>query len=124
MSNLASRDESEPSTFQLFNFRLSTFKLDNASLSTANPSGPAGRTLEEIQQWIVDSICRELQLERTEVDLDAAVLSYGLDSMKVVAFMTELEDRLGIRFSENPLETNPSITELARHLAELSNEPN
>ena len=54
-----------------------------------------------------------------EVRIDQSLLSYGIDSMQVVSFVARLEDWLGIRFSENPLEDHPTIESLSQYVSDL-----
>ncbi len=81
----------------------------------------AGRTQQEIEQWIVERIRSRLGDE--EIDVDAPLMGYGLDSMQVVALATELEEYLGFRFNENPLLDHPTIDALSQHLARVSHQP-
>jgi acyl carrier protein len=76
------------------------------------------RSPQEIQDWIVDRVSTLTGIAAAQIDPDAAVLRYGLDSIAVVALVSDLETWLGVRIHDNPLESQPTIAGLARWLAE------
>jgi acyl carrier protein len=76
------------------------------------------RSAQEIQDGIIDRLSRLLGVAGEGIDPQQPIMSYGLDSVAVVAFATELEEWLGYRFHENPLEKYPTVAALARFLAE------
>ncbi len=79
--------------------------------------GPrSSRSPAEIQNWLVGKMAEELQIDPSQIDIEAPILAQGIDSMHVVAIIAQLEDWLGIRFSSNPLEDFPSIEALSRSL--------
>ena len=82
----------------------------------AESNRKANRSNQDIQEWIVKQISREAHIDPHKIDLNVPLLSYSLDSMKQVVFISELEEWLGIRFNENPLDPNMSIAELVEHL--------
>ncbi|MEZ6059377.1 MAG: acyl carrier protein [Planctomycetaceae bacterium] len=61
----------------------------------------------------------ELNIPPESILPDQTLLSLGIDSIRVVAFVAKLEERCGIRFSENPLDDHPTITALSQHVANL-----
>jgi acyl carrier protein len=88
--------------------------------SGERPPPHAIPSVAEIEGWIVKTIAGDLQISRDQIEADQPILSYGVDSMQVVSFVAQLEDWLGIRFSENPLEEHPTVESLsvyARHIA-------
>ena len=75
------------------------------------------RTAAEIQDWLVNQLTEELQINRDKIKIDQPILAQGIDSMHAVAVVAQLEDWLDIRFSSNPLEDYPSIEALSQSLA-------
>jgi acyl carrier protein len=53
-----------------------------------------------------------------EVDPREPIRRYGLDSVALVVFTTDLEAWLAYRFQGNPLEDHPTLEALAAFLAE------
>ena len=75
------------------------------------------RKAEEIQAWMVERLSRLTGVAADEIDPGEPVQRYGLDSVALVAFATDLEEWLGCRFQGNPLEDHPTVESLARFLA-------
>ena len=75
------------------------------------------RSEQEIQDWIVARVSGLTGLAPAEIDVHEPLLRFGLDSVAVVALVAELEEWLGYRFRENPLDEHPTIAALARFLA-------
>lgn len=75
-------------------------------------------TAEEIQNWIVARISALTGLPREQIDPKEDMFRYGLDSIAVLKVATDLENWLGFRFKENPVEAFFTISDLARYLAE------
>jgi acyl carrier protein len=82
--------------------------------------GAAGMTpsVEEIRAWIVARISHLTAVPPAEVDVEAPLTRYGLDSVAMIALAADLEKWLGLRFRENPLADNPTTESLAHTLAE------
>lgn len=73
---------------------------------------------DEIQAWIVQRVSALLEVEPDQVDVEAPLTRYGLDSVAVVIIAADLEKWLGYRFRENPLDAHPTIQSLAQFLAD------
>ncbi len=73
---------------------------------------------QEIQDWLRDRLSRLTDVAPEAIDPAEPMLRYGLDSVAVVALVTDLESWLGYRFRENPLPDHPTIAALAHFLAE------
>ena len=76
------------------------------------------RSAQEIQDWLVARLSRATGLPPQEIDVRQPLLSYGLDSMAVLALTADLGKWLGYRFEEDPLDEYPTIDALAAFLAE------
>lgn len=75
------------------------------------------RSQQEIRDWIVSRVSGLTGLAPGEVNVNEPLLRLGLDSVAVVALVAELEEWLGYRFRENPLDAYPTIVALAKFLA-------
>jgi acyl carrier protein len=80
------------------------------------------RSVQEIEEGIVERISRLTGVPPGEIDVREPILRYGLDSVAVVAFAADLQEWLGVRLRENPLNEETTIETLARFLAEHAGE--
>ncbi len=93
---------------------------DASAVSASGSSHDTGRLVAEIQQWMISQLAEELQINRDKMKVDQPILSCGIDSMQVVIFVAKLEDWLGIRFSNNPLEEHSTIEALSHYVADMA----
>jgi acyl carrier protein len=75
------------------------------------------RSAREIQEWMTDRLSRLTGVAPQEMDPREPMRRYGLDSVALVAFATDLEEWLGYRFRSNPLDDHPTMEALAAFLA-------
>jgi acyl carrier protein len=75
-------------------------------------------TAEEIEAWIVARVSHLTNLPTAEVDVQAPLTRFGLDSVMVITLTADLEKWLNYRFRENPLDDQPTIDSLSRAIAE------
>jgi acyl carrier protein len=75
------------------------------------------RSEQEIQDWIVARVGGLTGMAPGEINVNEPLLRFGLDSVAVVALVAELEQWLGYRFRENPLDEYPTVAALSRFLA-------
>ncbi len=73
--------------------------------------------VEEISNWLVERIADRLDMENSEIDLDARITDYGLSSREAIMLSGELEDWLGFDLPPELLYEYPVISELAPILA-------
>jgi acyl carrier protein len=78
------------------------------------------RSAQEIQGWMIDRLGRLMGVPPRELDPHEPVRRYGLDSIALVAFVTDLEEWAGYRFTSNPLDDHPTVAALAAFLAEVA----
>jgi acyl carrier protein len=67
---------------------------------------------------MADCLSRLIGVPAAELDPREPIRRYGLDSVALVAFATDLEEWLGYRFHANPLDEHPTLEALAAFLAE------
>jgi acyl carrier protein len=84
---------------------------------------PVPRTADETQAWLIGRVAEELRIAADQIRADQPLVSYGMDSVRVVSVMAHLEDWADIRFSGNPLDDHPTIEQLSRFVAELTRSP-
>jgi acyl transferase domain-containing protein len=75
------------------------------------------RTHEDIQNWLVERIAKELGVPPATIDVTGHFDSYGLDSMLAISIASAGQQFLGIEVSPILLMHYPTIAELSQHLA-------
>ena len=78
------------------------------------------RTPAETQAWLIDRLVEQLLIPRAEIGVDEPIVSFGIDSVRIISLTSNLEDWANVRFTDNPLEQHPTIEDLARYVAELT----
>ncbi|WP_318211539.1 MULTISPECIES: acyl carrier protein [unclassified Streptomyces] len=73
-------------------------------------------TLEELENWLVARVGEYVPDLEEEVDPHRDLGAYGLDSIAVVAFTADVEDRLAIRVEPTAVWDHPTIAQLAKFL--------
>lgn len=91
-------------------------------------TGESGRLAEdhsaaEIRTWLISRISAEAGIAAERVRPDDPILSFGIDSMQVVTLIAGLEDWLGFRFAESPLDEHPTIQALSEFAASQRTSP-
>lgn len=74
---------------------------------------------KEICEWIVARVARELSVKPDEIDVDAPLSRYGLDSIAAVNLVSDLEGWLKVELDPTLPYEYPTATELARFLSTL-----
>lgn len=77
---------------------------------------------EEIQAWLVGQVAALTFVEPSKVDVNAPFNSYGLSSRDAVMLSGDLEEWLNRRLSPTLVYEYPTITALAEHLGNQSNQ--
>jgi acyl carrier protein len=72
---------------------------------------------EAIRAFLLERVADELGLSADDIDPDAPLAQYGLDSAAAVGLSGELAEWLGRRLEPTLLFDHPSIDALARHLS-------
>ena len=99
-------------------------RMDSPRAFSPHSTPVPGRSVEEIQIWIINRLAKEVRTDVGNLKGDQSILSLGIDSVQAVSVMSELEDWGGFRFRGNPLEDDVTICELAEHVAMLTgNQP-
>ncbi len=77
-----------------------------------DPTDPA-----QLQGWLVDRVAEYLPDLSEPVDAHRDLGEYGLDSIAVVAFAADVEERLGTAVDPGAIWDRPTIARLAEYLA-------
>ena len=76
----------------------------------------------DIQNWLVESLARRLEVSISEVDINEPFANTGLDSVQAVRLSADLEDWLNINLSPTIAYDYPTIASLSAYLADNSSE--
>ncbi len=77
---------------------------------------------ETTRAWLSSLVARHLNLSGEELDPDIPLTRYGVDSLAIVAIISELADALGQEVSEAVLFEYPTINMLAEYLDKYPDE--
>lgn len=94
-------------------------ELDSAEPVAAVEAGTESVRELEIRAQLVARLASALNMEAERVDIDQALLYFGLDSIKAVEIAAGLEDFTGLELAPTLLFEHPNVRSLARALAEL-----
>ncbi len=72
-----------------------------------------------IQAWLMSKIAKRLQVNPSSINVQQPFTSFGLDSVEIVNFSSQLEDLLGSRLSPTLLYDYPTIEVLSQHLESI-----
>lgn len=75
-------------------------------------------TQESIQTWLVGQLSQQLGIDADEVDVEARLDSFGLDSARALGMMSQAEKELGFQVSPILLWHYPTIASLSERLLE------
>jgi acyl carrier protein len=74
---------------------------------------------ETVSNWLTGAIAEYASLPPEEVDPDARISDYGLDSVSAFAMVTQIEDAFHVVPEVTAVWDHPTIRELAAFLVEL-----
>lgn len=76
------------------------------------------RTAEDIQDWLINQLAKQLEIKPDEIDIDQPFDHYNLDSVRALSMLGKLEKWLGCNFNPVLIFNYPTIAELAQRLSE------
>jgi acyl carrier protein len=79
------------------------------------PASPAA-IQTELQEWLCAHLA--VQLKVAEIDPTEPMTSYGVDSLRAVAVLADLEERVGFEIDPDVLWDHPTPALLASYLAD------
>ncbi|MFD9410717.1 acyl carrier protein [Streptomyces sp. NPDC059989] len=77
-----------------------------------DPTVPA-----DLEAWLVERVAEYLPDLTETIDPYRELGEYGLDSIAVVAFTADVEDRLGIALDPTAVWDYPTVAQLAKYIA-------
>ncbi|NOK09188.1 non-ribosomal peptide synthetase, partial [Corallococcus exercitus] len=97
----------------------STGKAATGPTASAGSALAAKPDAEALVAWLRDLVARHVRMRREEIDVEAPVTRYGLDSLGAVELAHEVGTGTGLTVPMEWLLQGPSITSLARQLLSL-----
>jgi len=77
----------------------------------------------ELQDWLCARLAAALKVGDGMIDPTEPMSAYGLDSLRAVAVLTEVEERVGFEIDSDVLWDHPTVAAFARFLAERLTPP-
>jgi acyl carrier protein len=74
--------------------------------------------VDSLKSWLIDWLARELKRDRSKVDPSRDLLSYGMDSVKVLMMVGDIETKLDLELPPTLIWDHPDINDLSAHLAD------
>jgi acyl carrier protein len=86
---------------------------------TDTPPAFVKKQPEDIRSWLVNRVAYYLQLEPEEIDPDASLADYGLDSVYAFTLCGDIEDVLAMPIEPTLIWDVDSLTALTEHIVDL-----
>ena len=74
--------------------------------------------VDSLKSWLIDWMARELKRDRSKIDPGRDLLSYGLDSVKVMMMLGDIENKLDLELPPTLIWDHRDINDLSAHLAD------
>ena len=87
------------------------------SSSGPSPLQEPSKSFDEIREWLVVHVARELELSASQIDVRQPLRRFGLDSLAAAGLSGELEIWLGRDLPADLLNDYPTIQAMAEYLA-------
>ncbi len=84
----------------------------------AEESHASSRSVDEIQQWLIDYLAKALERSPDNIDVTVSFDDFALDSATAIGMTGELEDWLGKHVDPTLVYDYPTIEQFAQYLAD------
>jgi acyl carrier protein len=71
----------------------------------------------ELQAWLCTQLALELELPAGTIDPEEPMATYGLDSVRAITLLVEVEDHVGFEIDPNALWEYPTVASFAAMVA-------
>jgi acyl carrier protein len=68
--------------------------------------------MDKLEQEIIDTIAEEGAIDKSEIKLDSNLYDLGIDSLSSLEILVALEEKYGIRISQNRLKKIDNIKDI------------
>lgn len=73
-------------------------------------------TVSDIQNWLINKIASELEIDRNEINPDNPIAAFGIDSITMVKFTADLEKWLDTVLDPSLLYEAETVAGIAKHI--------
>lgn len=73
---------------------------------------------EQLQEWLCGHLATQLAVPGGRIDPTEPMSAYGLDSLKAVALLADIEQHVGFEVDPGALWDYPTVAEFTRFLAD------
>jgi acyl carrier protein len=92
--------------------------LPGIDASDAQAGVQPSRRREEIEQWFISYLAKQLELSADRIDVTIPFDDFALDSATAIAMTGDLEDWLGRNVDPTLVYDYPTISDLSEYLAQ------
>ncbi len=85
--------------------------------TTAGPAG-AGMDLDHLRAWVLARVAYYIEGDVADIDPDAKLVGYGLDSVYALSLCGDIEDEYGLEVDPTLAWDYPTVNAIARCLAD------
>ncbi|KAA5830643.1 acyl carrier protein [Saccharopolyspora hirsuta] len=89
---------------------------------TANDC-PTGVPVAEWRTWLTERLARHLEVDAARIEPDVLLADYGLDSVRAVALVADIEQRSQQEFGADLVWEHPTVAALAEFLGRGASTP-
>lgn len=75
-------------------------------------------TQEQLQEWLCGYLASQLEVPEGRIDPTEPMATYGLDSLKAVALLAEIEQHVGFEIDPGALWDYPTVAAFTGFLAD------
>lgn len=80
----------------------------------------AARPAARLREWLIQRVAYYVERPAADIDVEASLATYGLDSVYAFALCGDIEDELGLPVEPTAVWDFGTISALASHLATLT----
>jgi acyl carrier protein len=77
----------------------------------------------ELQEWLCEHLAVHLKITDGRIDPAEPMSAYGLDSLRAVAMLAQVEEHVGFEIDPDVLWDHPTAADLACYLADRMTQP-
>ena len=77
-------------------------------------------TQDELRDWLCAYMAKELELPAGSIDPAEPMSAYGLDSIRAITMLADVEDHIGLAIDPNALWEFPTVDSFTEMLVDLS----
>lgn len=72
----------------------------------------------DLREWLRTQLAKELELPVESIDPDEPMAAYGLDSVRAITLLADVEDHVGFEIDPNALWEFPTVASFSEMVAD------